>query len=163
MLIRWLALVAIVLPLGAFAQPAAPIIQPEVRAIGAVPGSMQQVFGTEAVRAAVNQAIEANGYRAGAGVEGVPVATYVLRVQYIVHAQPGADTPLVAASASTQLLEGSDIGGGRLTLALYDGIQQSVRQASELAEAGIAVREAFDTELADRIGKALAHLDRLRR
>lgn len=163
MYIRWLALLAIVLPLAAFAQKAAPIIQPDVRAIGGVPGSMQQLFGTEAVRGAVNQAIEANGYRAGGGVDDVPVNTYVLRVQYIIHAQPGADTPLVAVSASTQLLEGSDIGGGRLTLALYDGIQQSVRQASELVEASIAVREAFDAELQDRIGKALAHLDRLRR
>lgn len=148
-------------PLAGAAQSESPLIRVMVRPISAVPAD--HPLAPAAVTAAVGRIVAARGYRweplSGAAL---PVGSTVIRVLYIVTEQTTDGAPVVAASAATQLLQAGDIGGGKLVLSLYSGVQQNLSQLPDLSAARAEVTDLFVAELRERINDALGHLETLR-
>lgn len=147
------------LPLMAAAQQLPGDIAIDVRLDGSV--AADSPLTPEAVTQMVGGIVAERGYQWHPAGTDYPMGATVLRVIYIVAEQNADPGPVAAVSSSVNLIQGANMGGGKVILSLYDGVTQSISQKTDLAAARAEVREAFANELRLRIHEALQHMESL--
>ncbi|MDN5937063.1 MAG: hypothetical protein L0H83_00205 [Salinisphaera sp.] len=155
-----IAFILALVPMVAGAQAERPRIRVVVQAMEPVPGGANNPLAPQAVTQAAGRIIAEQGYQwAPLDSERLPVGSTVIRVLYVVSERGASASSVVAASAATQLLQASNIGGGNLVLSLYNGVQQNISQVTNLGTARAQVHDLFVKELRERITNALNHLE----
>lgn len=115
-----------------------------------LPADVVAAYATETLSGMHQASIRMNG-------QTLPENVRVLRIMYIVHQQPAEQGLTLAASASTELLRTATEGdGGMQTFSIYNGLQQTLVQGADMTRARTRLRQAFKSELQERIRSALA-------